>query len=327
MKARIYLTRVLPEHLIERLSETCDVTVNRGDLKLSEDKLIEAIRDMDGVICLLNDSITERVLRSNPNLKVVANFGVGYNNIDVKVASELGIMVTNTPGVLDETTAELALSLMMAVSRRIVEGDTYVRRGEWTTGWELNLFQGFDLHHKTLGIIGFGNIGQALAKMLSGFSMPILYHNRNRLSEATETLYNATYSSKDDLLSRSDIVSLHCPLTPETRHLITHRELQLMKSTAILINTARGEVVNEKDLYEALKAKTIWAAGLDVFEREPLLHPGLADLNNVTLLPHIGSASVETRSRMGTMVVDNLIAGISGNTPANLVNAADLIRR
>ncbi|HEO66347.1 MAG TPA: D-glycerate dehydrogenase, partial [Spirochaetes bacterium] len=274
----------------------------------------------DGLICLLNDKITKGVLKSNPELKVIANFGVGYNNIDIETATELGIMVTNTPGVLDETTAELAFALIMSVSRRVAEGDRYVRRGEWKTGWEIDLFQGFDLHHKTLGIIGFGRIGQALAKIVRGFDMNILYYSRNRVENSVEDKYQAKYMDKDALLSQSDIVSLHTPLTPETRHLMGKRELTLMKKTAILINTARGEVVDEQALYEALKSHGIWGAGLDVFEEEPRIVSGLLGLENVVLLPHIGSASVETRSTMARMVADNLIAGVTGKVPPNLVN-------
>ncbi|MDH4129317.1 MAG: D-glycerate dehydrogenase, partial [Spirochaetota bacterium] len=215
---------------------------------------------------------------------------------------------------------ELAFALMIAVTRRLLEGDRFVRSGKWVTGWEINLFQGFDLHHKTLGIIGMGNIGQSLAKKAHAFDMKIIYHNRNRLDNSIENLYDAKYTSLEVLLSESDIISLHTPLSPETHHLIDEKEIELMKDTAIIINTARGEVINEKSLYEALRVKRIWGAGLDVFENEPILTPGLVDLENVILLPHIGSASVETRNRMSMMVVNNVIAGISGNIPNNLVN-------
>ena len=320
MKPKIFVSRKISDEALEKLSSVCHVSINENDVKLSEVEMIEAIDGMDGLICLLNDSISKKVLESNPNLKVVANFGVGYNNIDVKTATELEIMVTNTPDVLDDTTAELALSLMMATSRRIVEGDKFVREGKWTTGWEIGLFQGFDLNHKTLGIIGFGNIGQALAKLVSGFEMKILYHNRNRLDEETEKKYNAHYVDKDTLLTESDFISLHTPLTSETTHLIGEKELTMMRKSAILINTARGPVVDEKALYEALKNKVIWGAGLDVFEKEPEIYPGLTNLDNVVVLPHIGSASVETRSKMAMMVVDNVVAGVTGNIPENLIN-------
>ncbi len=326
MKAKVFLTKKLSDPIMKYLEEYCDLSVNDGNIKLPEEQIIKGVQAKDGLICLLNDPITKRILESNPKLKVIANFGVGYNNIDMETATELGIMVTNTPGVLDETTAELAFALIMSVSRRVVEGDRYVRKGKWKTGWEIDLFQGFDLHHKTLGIIGFGRIGQALAKIARGFDMNILYHSRNRVENGVEDTYQARYMDKDSLLSQSDIVSLHTPLTPETRHLVSKRELALMKKTAILINTARGEVVNENALCEALKNKSIWGAGLDVFEEEPKIVSGLLGLENVVLLPHIGSASVETRNTMARMVADNLIAGVTGKVPPNLVNN-DVLQR
>ncbi len=326
MKAKIFSTRKLSDSVMKHLEDHCDLSVNDRDEKLSEEQIIKGVQGKDGLICLLNDQITKRILESNPELKVIANFGVGYNNIDIETAAELGIMVANTPGVLDETTAELTFALIMSVSRRVVEGDRYIRKGKWKTGWEIDLFQGFDLHHKTLGIIGFGRIGQALAKIARGFDMNILYHSRNRVESHVEDKYQARYMDKDTLLSQSDIVSLHTPLTQETRHLMSKRELALMKKTAILINTARGEIVDENALYEALKSKNIWGAGLDVFEEEPKIVSGLLGLKNVVLLPHIGSASVETRSTMARMVADNLIAGVTGKVPTNLVNNAVLQR-
>jgi glyoxylate reductase len=226
--------------------------------------------------------------------------------------------------VLDDTTAELAFALMLSVSRRVVEADQFVRQKKWTTGWEVNMFLGLDLNNKTLGIIGMGNIGRSLAKKASGFNMNIIYHNRNRLDKKIEKQYNATYVDKNTILKESDFISLHMPSTKETHHIITKEELSIMKSNAILINTARGTVVNEHDLYNALKEKTIWGAGLDVFEREPQITKELLNLNNVVVLPHIGSASIETRNKMSLMVANNIVAGLRGEIPPNLLNESVL---
>ncbi len=319
MKAKVLLTRTIPKPGLDYLNKHCNVFLNERDHKLTEDEIIKRAKDCDGLACLLSDRIGERVFH-NTNLKIVSNFGVGYDNIDISSATNNKVMVTNTPGVLDNTTSELAFALMLSVSRRLIEADKFVRERKWTTGWEVNMFLGLDLTNKTLGIIGMGNIGRSFAKKAGGFNMNIIYHNRQRLSREIENKYNATYVDKNTLLRESDFISLHVPNTKETHHIIAKKELSLMKSNAILINTARGTVVNEHDLYTALKEKVIWGAGLDVFEKEPKITEGLINLNNVVVLPHIASASIETRNKMSLMLANNIVLGLRGERPPNLVN-------
>jgi glyoxylate reductase len=244
---------------------------------------------------------------------------VGFNNIDVKAATERRILVTNTPGVLTETTADLAWALLMATARRVVEADRFVRRGNYK-GWGPMLLLGGDVYGKTLGLVGMGRIGCAMARRAIGFNMRVLYNDVNRLSEDEEQAMSVTYADFDVVLRESDFVSLHVPLVPSTRHLIGARELSLMKPTSYLINTSRGPVVDEKALVEALRCRGIAGAGLDVYENEPEMAPGLAQLENAVLLPHIASASVDSRTKMGTMAARNLIAGLAGKLPLNCVN-------
>jgi glyoxylate reductase len=250
---------------------------------------------------------------------MIANMGVGYNNIDVGAATRRGIPVSNTPGVLTDATADLAFTLILAVARRVVEGDKRVRTGQFTF-WAPFLFLGREVSGKTLGIIGLGRIGQAVAQRARGFNMKILYHNRRRMEPAKEQALQIEYADLDSLLTKADFVSLHIPLMEETRHFMGPRELALMKPTAYLINTSRGPVVDEKALLAALQNKQVAGAGLDVYEQEPTLTPGLTEMDNVVLLPHVGSATLETRIRMATMAARNLIAGLSGERPPNQVN-------
>jgi glyoxylate reductase len=260
-----------------------------------------------------------------PHLKMIANFGVGYNNIDVRLATERGIMVSNTPGVLTDATAELAFALILAVSRRIIEGDKMVREGGFKF-WAPMLFLGREVTGKTLGIIGMGKIGRAVAVRAGAFDMRILYHNRKRIDPEGEKNLRAKYVDLKTLLTEADYISLNVPLTEETKYLIGKKELSLMKPTAFLINTSRGPVVDEKALVEVLREGKIGGAGLDVYENEPALAPGLAELDNVVLLPHVGSGTLETRIKIGMLAVENLIAGLEGRTPPNLVNPEVLKR-
>ncbi|MGQ9476997.1 MAG: 2-hydroxyacid dehydrogenase [Candidatus Bipolaricaulia bacterium] len=317
---KVFITRkIFPEALALLEGRGLAYEMNAGP-PLGKAELVAKVREagVAGLICLLSDRIDREVLEAGKALKVVANVAVGYDNIDVQAASELGIMVTNTPEVLTEATADLTFGLILAVARRIVEGDKLVRRGGFH-GWELDLLLGAEVHHKTLGIVGLGRIGQAVARRASGFGMEILYYDPVRRPELEQEL-GAEFVGLEELLRRSDFVSLHLPLMPQTRHLLGKRELELMKPTAFLINVARGPIVDEAALVEALKAGRLAGAGLDVFEHEPEVHPELLELANVVLTPHIGSAGRETRVKMAIMAVENVFAALSGRRPPNLVN-------
>ncbi len=325
MKKKILVTRNLPDKAMKLLYETYDVELNPWDRVMTEDELIEGIRDKQGLLCLLTDNISAEIMDEAKNLKVISNYAVGFNNIDVKAATERGIPVTNTPGVLTETTADLAWALLMATARRVVEADAFMRKGAYK-GWGPMLFLGGDVYGKTLGLIGMGRIGSAVARRAVGFNMRILYYDMNRLPEDEEKTLNLEYADFDEILRSSDFVSLHVPLVPSTKHLIGTRELSLMKPTSYLINTSRGPVVDEKALVEALRSKKIAGAGLDVYENEPEMAPGLAQLESVVLLPHIASASVDTRTKMGTIAACNLMTGLAGELPANCVNPEVFIK-
>lgn len=315
----VYVTRKLPGDSLEKLRSTCNVTTNPEDRNITKEELLNVIPNQDAVITMLSDPIDEEVIGAGKKLKVIANYAVGFNNIDIAAASNKRIPVCNTPDVLTNATADFAWALLMSTARRVIEGDVMTRRGDFV-GWAPELLLGVEVYGKTLGIIGAGRIGQAMAKRALGFDMRIIYHNRSRLPHNVEEEYNMEYVDLKTLLTQSDFVSLHCPLTPETRYLIDQKELALMKPTAILINTARGPVINEVALVQALEQKVIYGAGLDVFEDEPALKPGLAQLSNVVLAPHIASAAAETRSRMVDMVVADVLAALEGRRPLNLVN-------
>lgn len=316
-KKKVYVTRMVPLEAIELLKRHFEVEINEEDRALKKEELIKKAGDASGVLCTLVDIIDEEVINSLPNIKVFSNFAVGFNNIDIKEAKDRGVIVTNTPGVLTDTTADLAFALLMAAARRVVDSDRYTREGKFTQ-WSPTLFLGLDVYGKTLGIFGAGRIGKAFVKRSIGFDMKILYHNRTRDLEF-EKEYNAIWVEKDRLLKESDFISIHVPLTPETKHMIGKKEFEMMKNTAILINTSRGPVVDEKALVEALKNRTIWACGLDVYENEPNLTDGLSKLDNVVLLPHIGSASMETRTKMALMAAENIIEVLEGRQPLNPV--------
>jgi glyoxylate/hydroxypyruvate/2-ketogluconate reductase len=319
MKPRILVTREVFDETLAYLSQHCEVESNQQDVALDAAALKTRLRDKSGVMCCLTDRIDAALIAASPQLSAVANIAVGYNNIDVPACTARGVMVTNTPGVLDDSTADLAWALMLATARRVTEVESYIRAGEWT-GWRLKQWLGVDVHHATLGIIGMGRIGQAIAKRAAGFDMKVLYSNRKRVAPEVEQGLNAEHVSRDDLLARSDFVVLQVPYTPETHHLIGAAELKKMKPTAILINSTRGGVVDDAALVEALRDGVIRGAGLDVFENEPRLNPGFLQLRNVVLVPHIGSSTEATRRAMAMTAARNLVAALSGNTPPNLLN-------
>jgi len=318
-KPIIYVTRQIPEEALEKLREHFEVEVNPEDRVLERAELLEKVRGRDGVLCILNDVIDAELMEAaGKQCKIFANYAVGYNNIDVLAATKRGITVTNTPGVLDDATADLAWALLFATSRRIVESDQFLRAGKFK-GWSPMLFLGRDISGKTLGVVGTGRIGSNFARKAKGFDMKILYSDVQQNLEF-ERATGGNFVSLKELLEKSDFVSLHVPLGEGTRHLIGEKELKLMKKTAILINTSRGPVVDEKALVKALQEKEIWGAGLDVFEKEPVLELGLAELDNVVIVPHIASATIETRTNMGYKAVNNLISFFKGEKPENCVN-------
>lgn len=320
MKPSVFVTRRLPPAAMEALEAHFEITCNPHDRVLTRAELLEGVRDRDALLPLLTDRIDAEVMdAAGPRLRMIANYAVGFNNIDLAAASERRIAVSNTPGVLTDTTADLAMALVLGVARRLVEADVYTRAGKFE-GWGPLLYCGADVHGKTLGIIGFGRIGFALAKRAAGFDMNILYSGRKRAEPELEDLVGARYVSKEELLRDSDFISVHVPLTPDTRHFLGAAEFALMKPSAFVINTARGEIIHEAALVESLQKKRIAGAGLDVFEGEPAIHPGLFAMNNVILLPHIGSASTETRTRMGLMDCENLKAFFEGRVPPNCLN-------
>ncbi len=317
--AKVVVARELPTEAMRLLEGRVELETNRGE-PWSKAELMGNLRDAAALICQLTQKVDAEVLATGPKLRVVANVAVGFDNIDVASATARGIAVTNTPGVLDDSTADFTWALLMAVARRVVEGDRLVREGKWK-GWDLMLLLGGDVHGKTLGIFGLGRIGRKVAERARGFGMRVLYHGRQRLAAGEERELGVAWAEKEQLLRESDFVTLHLPLTAETRHFIGARELAAMKPTAYLINAARGPVVDEAALVEALEKKQIAGAALDVFENEPQVHPRLLTMTNVVLAPHIASASVETRTRMAVMAAENVVAALEGRRPPNLVNA------
>jgi glyoxylate reductase len=315
----VYVTRVIPEEGLKLVEAAASVEVWPEEGPPPREVLLEKVRDVDGLLCLLTDRIDAELLDRAPRLRVVSNLAVGYDNIDVPACTARGIRVGNTPGVLTETTADLAFALLMATARRIVEAERFLRDGKWKT-WSPMLLTGRDVHHATLGIVGMGRIGYEMAKRAHGFDMTVLYADV-RPHEAAERDYGARRLPLDELLAQSDFVTIHTPLLPETRGLIGAEALARMKPTAILVNTSRGPVVDQAALYEALKNGVIAGAGLDVFEVEPLpMDSPLLTLENVVLAPHIGSASIATRTRMSVLAAENLVAGLRGENLPNPVN-------
>jgi len=316
----VLVTRRLPQEALDRIVARCDMTLYDGEGVMARHQLLAEVAGKAGAITLLTDRVDEEFLdAAGPQLKIVANYAVGFDNIDVEACTRRGVLASNTPEVLTETTADTAFALMMAAARRIAEGDRFVRSGApWV--WGPLMMLGQDVHHATLGIVGFGRIGQALARRARGFSMRVLYHDMYRPPAEVERELGADYRDLDDLLHESDFVSLHTSLTPQTRHLINARRLALMKPTAVLVNTSRGPVIDEQALAEALRQGQIFAAGLDVFEREPDVHPGLLACDNAVLIPHLGSATVKTRLAMAGLAVDNLLAALEDRHPPTLLN-------
>jgi glyoxylate reductase len=318
-KLKIYVTRELPERGLRIIKERFDAEVWPEYAPPPKKVIIEKARNVDALASLLSDKIDAEVFDAAPKLKIVAQMAVGFDNIDVKEATKRGIYVTNTPEVLTDTTADFAWALLMAVARRIVEADKYVRTGQWKVGWHPSMMQGRDIHGAAIGIVGAGRIGYGVAKRATGFNMRILFYDVVPRPEIEQL--GAKKVDLDTLFKESDFVSIHVPLMKETHHLVNADRLKLMKKTAYLLNNSRGPVVDEKALYEALKEGRIAGAGLDVFEQEPTpLNNPLLKLDNVVVAPHISSASYETRSKMAEMVAENLVAFFEGKKPPNLVN-------
>src|SRR5579863_1624601 len=315
MKPKVFVTRPLPKPVLDLLAARTELQFHLEDTSIPAAALAAACRDVEGLLAV-GARVTAEVLQAATKLRVVASAGVGVDHVDVAACTARRIAVTNAPAGVEEATADLAFALLLAVARRVVEGDRIIREGRWQY-WQWELLWGADVHHQTLGIYGFGYIGQAMARRGRGFDMRILYYSRRRATGAIERELDAEYVDRDALLRQSDFLSLHVPLTPETERLIQARDLALMKPSAFLINTARGRVVDEAALAAALQAGKLAGAGLDVFEREPRVHPALLEMPNVVLLPHIGSATGETRLLMARLAAENLLAVLEGRRPPN----------
>ncbi len=321
---RVFVTRPIPERgisiLLHEFGET-NVVVSPNDRMITRDELLANVAGVDALLPILTDRIDAEVMdAAGAQLEIIANYAVGYNNVDVSAATGRGIAVTNTPGVLTETTADLAWTLLMASARRISESERYLRAGRWDS-WGPQLFLGVDIHGKTLGIFGMGRIGQAVARRASGFGMRVIYTDAQRLDPAAESELKAEYVDKPTLLSESDFVSIHCPLLAETRHAFGAAEFRVMKKTAVLVNTSRGPVVDEAALAAALRSNEIFAAGLDVYENEPQVDVALLNCENAVIIPHLGSATRATRAKMAEMAATNIVAYFRGDVPPNCVNA------
>ncbi|MBP8979821.1 MAG: D-glycerate dehydrogenase [Syntrophobacterales bacterium] len=319
VKPAILVSGNLPASVRKFLGKDFRVEYHAEDRPMPRDVLLRSLANKVGLLSMITDTVDEELFLQAPQLKMVANMAVGYNNIDVAAATRRGIIVANTPGVLTEATADLAFSLILATARRVVEGDRMVRNGDFKF-WAPFLFLGREVSGKTLGIVGMGRIGQAVARRASGFSMPVIYHSRTPLKKSLEKALRATGVSFTTLLQEADFISLHVPLSRETTHLIGKREFGLMKKTAILINTSRGPVVDEKELLKALQRGRIAGAGIDVYENEPAITAGLEMMSQAVLLPHVGSATLETRTQMAQLAAENLRAGLLGRRPPHLVN-------
>ncbi|MDE1826797.1 MAG: D-glycerate dehydrogenase [Thaumarchaeota archaeon] len=313
---KVLLTRRLHDFAVKELKKRYQVEIHTGKIPISKDLLISKIKDKDGLICYPYDRIDSDVINAGTRLKAISTFSVGYNHIDVNTALKKGITVSYTPEVLTKATADLTVVLILALFRRVCEGDRLIRKNEWRTIFGPYEFLGTDLSGKTLGIFGMGRIGKAVAKRALSFEMKLLYHNRKRLSPQEEEKLNAKYVSLDELFRRSDVVSIHAPYTPKTHEIVNLKLLKSMKKTSFLVNTARGKIINEKDLVAALKKKIIAGAALDVFQNEPIgISNHLTGLRNVLITPHIGSATVETRREMAEITVKNLILSLAGKKP------------
>lgn len=318
MKPKILVTREVFQETLDYLAQHFDVTARQTDVPLTPDGLAKELADKAGAVTTLSDRIDAPLLERCPGLKAVCNIAVGYNNIDVPACTARGVMVTNTPGVLDDATADFTWTLILGTARRLTEAEAWLRAGEWK-GWKLKQFLGRDVHGATLGILGMGRIGQAVARRARGFDMTVLYHNRTRLSPDLERATNASYVGFDELLARADILTLNVPYSPATHHFIGAAQLARMKPSAILINVARGGVIDDKALVAALQEGRIAGAGLDVYENEPNLLPEFLTLKNVVLAPHIASSTESTRRKMAMTAAQNLVAALTTGKPPNLV--------
>ncbi|MCH8157738.1 MAG: D-glycerate dehydrogenase [Nitrospinae bacterium] len=318
MKPVVTVTNVFPQAALDRLAAECDLKTNESGKKPTVEELGQIVAESDAIITYLSDKMDRDMIDRRTKLKIIANYGAGFNNIDVAYAAEKGVWVTNTPGVLHETTADLTWAMILGAARRIIPADRYTRAGKFH-GWGAKMFLGGDVYGKTLGVVGCGEIGKAVARRASGFNMRVLYHQRNRLEADAEKKLNAEFVPLQQLLQESDFITLHVPLSDETEYMIGNEEFALMKPTAFFIHTARGKVVDDYALVAALKEGRIAGAALDVYEDEPELTEGMTELDNLMLLPHIGSASVETRDRMALLVADNVLDALAGKTPRTLV--------
>lgn len=320
MRPKVYVSRKIPEQAMAMVRNVAEVNSwDREDLVVPREVLLRAVPEVDGILSLLTDRIDGELMDAAPRLKVVSNFAVGFDNIDVGAATKRGIVVTNTPEVLTETVADFAFCLILAAARRLVEADGYARAGKWKT-WEPMLLAGQDIHRATLGLIGLGRIGSAVARRAKGFEMRVLYYDVVR-REDLEKSQGIEYCAFEEVLRTADVISVHVPLMESTRHLIGREQFALMKKTAVFVNTSRGPIVDQKALTEALQNRQIFAAGIDVFEQEPVSRDDpLLKLDNVVVVPHIASASVPTRVRMATLAAENLVAVLQGKTPPNPVN-------
>ena len=316
MKPIVTVTNIFPQVALDKLSSECDLKINRTSL--TKEELKQKVSGSDAVISYLTDRIDQDIIDRGTKLKIIANYGAGFNNIDVTYASERGIWVTNTPNVLHETTADLTWAMILGTARQIVSADRYTREGKFQ-GWGAKLFLGGDVYEKTLGIIGLGEIGRSVARRAIGFNMRTLYHQRNRLPKEEEKKLNVEYATFEKILRESDFLTLHVPLTEETEYMIGNDEIALMKKTAYLIHTARGKVIDDYALVAALREGRLAGAALDVYEDEPELTEGMRELDNLMILPHIGSASFETRDKMALLVADNILDALEGKTPRSLV--------
>ncbi len=321
MPARVFVTRQIPPNSLDRLTQAgIDYDMYPEDQVIPREVLLESVKDREGVLCILTETIDAEVFDHANKAKIFANYAVGFNNIDVEEATKRGIAITNTPGVLTNATADLTWTLILGAARRAAETDVYLREGKYT-GWGPMLWLGQDVTERTLGIIGMGRIGQAVAERAAAFRMKVLYTDAADNKEFESNYpFEARRVEMDELLKTSDIVSVHVPLMDSTHHLISEAELKQMQPHSILINSARGPIVDEAALVKALKEQWIWSAGLDVYEDEPVVHPELVKLPNTLLLPHLGSATIETRTKMGNIAVDNLIAFFEGKKPPTLLN-------
>ena len=319
-RPNVLVTRPIMDEPLGRLQERCDVTVHENDFGIPREELLQVVAGRDALITMLTERVDAELLAAaGPQLKIVANHAVGFDNVDVAACTAAGVLATNTPDVLTETTADTAFALLLTAARRVGEGERFLRAGtRWI--WGPLMMLGQDVHHKTMGVVGFGRIGQAVARRAKGFGMTVLYSDAIQLPADVEAETGARRVELDELLTQSDFISIHTNLTPETRHLFSTEQFRRMKPSAVLVNTSRGPVVDETALADALRSGEIFAAGLDVFEKEPEVAAALLELENAVVIPHLGSATVDTRDAMGNLAVDNVFAALDGSKPPTLLN-------